>query len=150
MKILHVYKDYYPILGGIENHVKTLAEAETAANHDVTVLVTEPGGQLGYEEINGVHVWRVRRLATVASTPLTLAMPFKLRQLQPDITHLHFPYPIGEISQWLAGRRRPYIVTYHSDVVKQQRILRFYRPLLQRVLQGAARILPTSDNYVRS
>ena len=29
MRILHVYKDYSPILGGIENHIKTLAELET-------------------------------------------------------------------------------------------------------------------------
>ncbi len=26
-KILHVYKDYYPVLGGMENHIKMLAEA---------------------------------------------------------------------------------------------------------------------------
>ena len=152
MKILHVYKDYHPILGGIENHMKALAEAQTAVsphNH-VTILVTNPGGQLDYEQINGVHVWRVSRLATIASTPLTLSLPLKLRQLQPDITHLHFPYPIGEMSQLLVGKQRPYVITYHSDVVKQRAILRFYRPFMQKVLQGAARILPTSDNYIQS
>ena len=151
MKILHTYKDYHPILGGIENHIKTLAEAQTAVSHNhVTILVTNPGGQLDYEEINGVHVWRVSRLATVASTPLTLSLPTKLRQLQPDITHLHFPYPIGEMSQLWFGQKRPYVITYHSDVVKQQTILRFYRPFMQKVLQNAARILPTSENYIQS
>jgi rhamnosyl/mannosyltransferase len=150
MKILHVYKDYFPILGGIENHIKTLAEAQTAAAHHVTVLVTNPGNQLDYEEINGVYVWRVSRLATVASTPLSVTLPLKLRQLQPDITHLHFPYPIGEISQWFWGKGRPYVITYHSDVVKQQSLLRLYRPFMQKVLQGAARILPTSHNYLHS
>ena len=30
MKILHVYKDYHPIRGGIENHIRTLAEAQAA------------------------------------------------------------------------------------------------------------------------
>jgi rhamnosyl/mannosyltransferase len=54
------------------------------------------------------------------------------------------------MSQWLGGQKRPYVITYHSDVVKQQAILRFYRPLMQRVLQGAARILPTSHNYIQS
>ena len=151
MKILHTYKDYHPILGGIENHIKTLAEAQTAVSHNhVTILVTNPGGQLDYEQINGVHVWRVSRLATVASTPLTTSLPIKLRQLQPDITHLHFPYPIGEMSQLTLGQKRLYVITYHSDVVKQQTILRFYRPFMQKVLQGAARILPTSDNYIQS
>ena len=26
MRILYTYKDYYPILGGIENHIKQVAE----------------------------------------------------------------------------------------------------------------------------
>ena len=44
MHILHIYKDYPPILGGIENHVQLLAQAQAAAGHDVTVLVTNPAG----------------------------------------------------------------------------------------------------------
>lgn len=30
MRILHVYKSYFPVLGGIENHVRILAEAQVA------------------------------------------------------------------------------------------------------------------------
>ena len=44
LKILHIYKDYPPILGGIENHVQLLAQGQAAAGHDVTVLVTNPAG----------------------------------------------------------------------------------------------------------
>lgn len=149
MQILHVYKDYYPVLGGIENHVKTLAEAQ-AAGHDVTVLVTNPGRQLAQEEINGVQLVRAWRLATVASTPISPLFPLLLARQQPDVTHLHFPYPVGEVSQWLVGRKRPYVITYHSDVIKQQKILRLYRPLLERVLTGAAAIIVSSNNYIQS
>ncbi|HNB51273.1 MAG TPA: glycosyltransferase [Anaerolineales bacterium] len=149
MRILHIYKDYSPILGGIENHIKTLAELEAQAGHHVTVLVTNPAHYPSHETINGVHLIRTWRLATVASTPLTGGFLTELPRLKPDITHLHFPYPIGEVSQLLAGKK-PYIITYHSDVVRQQSILRFYRPLMQRVLRGAARILPTSDRYIAS
>ncbi len=42
MKILHIYKDYPPILGGIENHVQLLAQGQADRGHDVTVLVTNP------------------------------------------------------------------------------------------------------------
>jgi rhamnosyl/mannosyltransferase len=149
MRILHVYKDYSPILGGIENHIKTLAELEAQAGHHVTVLVTNPAHLLARETLNGVHLIRAGRLATVASTPLTVAFLPELPRLKPDITHLHFPYPIGEVSQLLVGKK-PYLITYHSDVVRQQSILRFYRPLMLRVLRGAARILPTSDRYIAS
>lgn len=150
MRILHVYKDYHPIVGGIENHMKTLAEAQAAAGHEVSVLVTNPGGQRPFAVENGVRVRRVQRLATVASTPLSVALPWALRQARPQITHLHFPYPVGEVSQLLLGNGRPTVITYHSDVVRQQGILRFYRPLLRRVLQRADRIIATSDRYVAS
>ncbi len=150
LSIVHVYKDYWPIVGGIENHIKDLAEAEAALGHDVTVLVTNPGGQQGHERLNGVQVLRAARLATVASTPLSLALPVLLANLKPDITHVHSPYPVGEVSQWLLSRKRPYLIGYHSDVVKQQHILRFYNPLLRRVLAGAGQILVGSNNYVNS
>ena len=150
MKIVHVYKDYYPIVGGIEHHIKALAEGQVRRGHEVSVLVTNPGGERDREQLSGVQIWRARRLATVASTPISLALPRLLRSLQPTITHLHFPYPVGEVSQLVTGRGRPYVVTYHSDVVRQASILRLYNPLLRRFLRGASRILPTSDNYVRS
>lgn len=135
MKILHIYKDYPPILGGIENHVRLLAEGQAAAGHDVTALVTNPAGLRSTENVeNGVHVVRAGRLATVASTPLTLALPWRLLRQQPDIVHLHFPYPVGEISQWLLRRGRRTVLSYHSDIVRQASILRFYRPILARVL----------------
>jgi glycosyltransferase involved in cell wall biosynthesis len=150
LSIVHVYKDYWPVVGGIENHVRDLAEAEAARGHGVTVLVTNPGGQPAREMINGVQVIRAGRLAIVASTPLSVTLPFLLARLKPDITQVHFPYPVGELSQWLLGRRRPYLIAYHSDVVKQQQILRLYNPLLRRVLAGAAGILAGSENYVQS
>lgn len=150
LSIVHVYKDYWPVVGGIENHIKDLAEAESALGHDVTVLVTNPGGRPAREMINGVQVIRAARLATVASTPLSLTLPFLLSNLRPDITQIHFPYPVGELSQWFLRWKRPYLITYHSDVVKQQRILRLYKPLLRRVLNEAAGILVASPNYVQS
>jgi len=148
MKILHVYKDYHPIHGGIENHIKTLAEAQVQAGHDVTVLVTNSGKEKPDVLINGVRVLRAKRIATIASTPLSMDMVVKLRSLEPDITHLHFPYPVGEVSQWLMGGKRPFVITYHSDIVKQKAILRFYGPLLRQILARADQILPTSEKYI--
>ena len=150
LRIVHVYKDYDPILGGIENHIKMLAEAQVDAGHDVTVLVTNPGSEQKYTAPKGVKLIRASRLATFASTPLSIDLPFQLSKLSPDITHLHFPYPIGEISQWIVGRKRPYVITYHSDVVKQQAILKFYKPILKRVLENAGQLILSNGNYIQS
>lgn len=142
MNILHIYKDYPPILGGIENHVRLLAEGQAQRGHRVTVLVTNPAGlRTTSAEEAGVRVIRAGRVATVASTPLTLALPWHLATSRPDVVHLHFPYPVGEISQWLLRRGHATVLTYHSDVVRQAGILRFYKPLLRRVLQRVDAII---------
>ncbi len=142
MKILHIYKDYPPILGGIENHVKVLAEGQAGRRHDVTVLVTNPAGsRTTISRENDVRVIRAGRLATVASTPLSLTLPWQLLHQRPDVVHLHYPYPLGEVSQWLLRRGRATVLTYHADSVRQAGILRFYRPLLRRVLRDADAII---------
>jgi rhamnosyl/mannosyltransferase len=148
MRILHIYKDYHPVLGGIENNLRQLARTQAAWGHEVTVLVTNPQGArttVGIEE--GVRVIRAARLATLASTPLSPALIGQIGRQRPDITHLHFPYPIGEIGQLLCGRGRPTVITYHSDVVRQAGILRLYAPVLRRVLARADRILVSSPAY---
>ena len=150
MKIVHVYKDYWPILGGIEGNIQQIAERQVARGHDVTVLVTNPSDLPTRETLNGVNIMRAHRLATVASTPLSITFPFLLRSQKPAIAHLHFPYPLGDVSQLLFGRTHPYVITYHSDIVKQKQILRFYGPILKRVLKRARRIMPTSANYLHS
>lgn len=138
MKILHIYKDYPPILGGIENHVKLLAEGQAGRGHDVTALVTNPTRlQTTVLREHGVRVIRAARLATVASTPLSLALPWQLLHQQPDVVHLHYPYPVGEVCQWLLRRGRATVLSYHADIVRQASILRFYKPVLRRVLRRA-------------
>lgn len=150
MRILHVYKDYYPVVGGIENHIGWLSRAQVDAGHDVSVLVTSLDAHTSIREEHGVRVIRAARLAHVASTPLSVQLPRLLRVQRPDIAHLHFPYPLGELSQWLLGRAQRTVITYHSDVVRQRAILALYRPLLRRVLGDADAILPTSPNYQES
>ena len=135
MRIVHIYKDYPPILGGIENHVRLLSEAQAARGHQVTVLVTNPAGRpTTVTQEGGVRVVRAARLGTVASTPLSLVLPQQLSRIHPDLVHLHFPYPVGEVSQWLLRRGRATVMTYHSDVVRQRNIMRFYGSVLARIL----------------
>lgn len=150
MKVLHIYKDYFPVLGGIENHVRMLATGQARRGLDVTVLVTHPAGGADRSEVEGVHLIRARRVATTSSTPLSLELTAHVARLPADVTHLHFPYPPGEVSHLVLGRGRKTVITYHSDIIRQRQLLRFYRPLLLRVLDRADRIIATSPQYVQS
>jgi glycosyltransferase involved in cell wall biosynthesis len=150
MKILHLYKDYYPVVGGIENNLRRLAEAQAARGHSVTVLVTGPTRHTRVEQHGGVRVIFAGRLATVASTPLSLALPLALRRERPDIAHLHFPYPVADAAQALFGHARRLVISYHSDIVRQKTILRLYAPLLRRTLSRADAVIAASPPYVET
>src|SRR3972149_5647889 len=150
MRILHIYKDYFPVLGGIENHVRVLAEAGVARGHAVTVLVTSLDRRTRVESMNGVAVVKAARWINISSAPISPSLFAHARRLgrAADIVHLHFPYPLGEMA-WLFRRSRPKtIVTYPSDIVRQKNLLRVYRPFLWRVLRRVDRILATSPRYI--
>lgn len=148
MRILHVYKDYSPVLGGIENHVKALAEGQAARGHAVTVLVTSRDRHTHVETINRVRVIYAARLTTISSAPVSLVLPRLLAQERPDIVHLQFPYPFGEASNYFFGHGRKTILTYQSDIVRQKFLRVVYGPLMERVLGRVDRILVTSPNYI--
>ena len=138
------------MLGGIENHVRDLARGQVRAGHEVTVLVTHPAQSTRREVDEGVRVIRAGRLLTIASTPLSPLLALELARLTPDVTHLHFPYPVGELAHLLFGRARRTVITYHADIVRQAAMLRVYGPLLRRVLAKADALTATSEPYVRT
>lgn len=150
MRVVHVYKDYYPVAGGIENTVRMLAtELARRPGFEMVVLTTNTGPRTERLTIDGVEVIKAGRQLAVASTPISLPLLVEMGRLKPDIAHLHFPYPWGEVAYLLSGRGRM-VLSYHSDIVKQGRLLRFYEPFLWRVLDRAEVIVATSPNYVES
>lgn len=150
MRVVHVYKHYYPVIGGIENHVRALAEEQVRRGYDVTVLAANPGRGGIERVVNGVRLVLLPRLVTLFSTPICPSFPGRLRRERPDLIHLHFPYPPGEVARLAVGGRTPTVITYHSDIVRQRRLLRLYEPLLRRVLDRADRIVVTSPPYLRT
>ncbi len=149
MKILYVYKDYYPVLGGIEGHIKYLAEGMRARGVDAQVLVTNNGPKTITEMINGVPVIKAGRIANVSSAPVSLELFRLIGRFHPDVAHLHFPYPIGEMAYMAGGRARRTVVTYHSDIVRQKYLRIAYRPFLRALLRRADAISISNPTYMR-
>ncbi|MBF0474373.1 MAG: glycosyltransferase [Deltaproteobacteria bacterium] len=150
MRVLHIYKDYFPVVGGIENHLRQLAEGLVRRGIETTVLVTSTGLFTERFKLNGVNIIKAGRLISLASTPVSLALPFILKNLTVDLVHLHFPYPVGEISRWLLKSGIPAVMTYHSDVVRQKRILKVYHKLLLKNLFDMTAVVATSHRYVQT
>lgn len=152
MRVLYLYKDYYPVLGGIENHVRMLAEGLRELGVETQVLVTNTGSHSVSEAIGGVPVTKTGRQANISSAPLSLGFFPAVRRLEAgvDVAHAHFPYPPGEVAQLLLGRSRRFVLTYHSDIVKQRVLGALYRPLLWLLLRRVDLITVSNPVYIQT
>ena len=153
MRVTMVNKYYWPPhLGGVETVVRNLSEglvAETDAR--VEAIVANEGRERVEETIAGVDVVRLPRQFALSSAPIALAMPGAIaatarRADPPDVINLHFPYPWGELSWLQAHPDIPMVLSYHSDIVRQKRMLAAYRPFLEAVLDRADVITTSSPN----
>ncbi|MFN3335753.1 MAG: glycosyltransferase, partial [Caldilinea sp.] len=97
MHVLYLYKDYYPVLGGIENHIRQLAEGLRIYGVETQVLVTNTANHTAQETIEGVPVLKTARQLNISSAPVSLPFFPAVRRLEKavDIAHLHIPYPPG-------------------------------------------------------
>src|SRR5215203_987537 len=152
MRVLHIYKDYAPVTGGIENHIATLAQAQRAQGIDARVLVTNSGPHTIETTIEGVPVVKTGRQLNISSAPVSLGFYPWLRRLEKgiDITHAHLPYPPGELGQLLVGRSRRLVLTYHSDIVRQRVLGELYSPFLRILLQKADGISVSNPTYIQT
>ena len=91
MRIVHIFHNYYPVIGGMERVIQRLAEEQVRIGHEVHVVtsVHGAGGRPREEELNGVYVHRVRgwRLHYPDLT-VPLEVPGKLLK-HTHVVHVH-------------------------------------------------------------
>lgn len=151
MHVIHIYKDYAPVLGGIEGHIRTLSVGLVRKGIEISVVVCQPRGQTlpSEEMLQGVRVIRLPRDVDFASAAFSWRHASIVRQLAPDIIHMQMPWPPGDMISAML-RNTPLIVSYQSDVVRQKHAMRMYAPLLRYTLQRAAAIIATSPAYAQT
>jgi glycosyltransferase involved in cell wall biosynthesis len=124
--------------------------AGLARHIDVTVLVPSRSRRRIEERCNGVRVIRVPEFGRYFSAPLCPSMAAELRRLAPDLVHLHFPNPTGDVAYLLSGCRAPVVMTYHADVIRRSFLLRPYRPVFGLLAPHIRRFIATSREYLDS
>ena len=153
MRILHFYKTYYPdSVGGIEQVINQLARAavKLGVNTEVLSLSTEPVAST--IEVDGHCVHRVQRSFQIASTGFSLSAFSRFVQLTKgvDLIHYHYPWPFMDLIHFAARVKIPTVVTYHSDIIRQKKLLKLYGPLKNWFLSSVDRIVATSPNYLET
>jgi rhamnosyl/mannosyltransferase len=149
IKVLQINKLYAPHIGGVEKVVQDIAEG-LKDKVDMKVLVCSNKGKAVVEYINGVEVNRAGSFGIYFSMPLSLSLFTKLRKLSSDrdILHFHMPFPLGDAAYFLSGFKGKVVVWWHSDIVRQKVMMKFYKPLMDRFLKRADRIIVATEGHI--
>jgi glycosyltransferase involved in cell wall biosynthesis len=150
MKILQIYKDFYPpTIGGIEKHLNLLSKKIHSLGIDVEVLVSNTRNRLDVDYVDAIKVTKIPQWGRLLSAPLNPTIGYWIRELGAscDILHFHLPNPTGVMGYLMSGLNKPVVVTYHSDIVRQRRASKLFSPFLRYFLShDVAKIIATSQN----
>ena len=144
MKIIQISPYFPPHVGGVEYHVKELADGLARRGHQVSVA-------------SSCGRWNGELIRIPSIDLFYSPMPIKLPKLEADVYHSHIPSPL--FAYMLRGAS-PHVVTYHNDVVipgminghgmpptfaaALERINEF---LVRPVLEAAKIIIATTKSY---
>lgn len=155
MKVLHVYKTYLPEdFTGVPRVIYNITN-EILINHSISKsdVITILKDKINKIKIHENHyIFNTKNSIEVRSSKFSLQILKLFRDIIPDydIINYHFPWPMSDIMFHYAGFRKPSIVTYHSDIVRQKYLFTLYRPLMHSFLSRVDRIIATSPNYLHS
>lgn len=149
LKILHVNKFYYPWIGGVEKVVQDLAEG-LKDNADVKVLACQPKGKTSCEDINGVKVIKAGSLGKFFSMPISFSFfrYFKNMSEESDVVCLHMPFPLADLACFLSRYKGKLVLWWHSDIVRQKKLMVIYRPLMNWLLKKADLIIVATQGHI--
>lgn len=153
MRILHFFKTYLPdTTGGIEQVIFQLCEQAHSNGVEAQVLTLSPAPTPEQLTVEHHRVTRARENIQLASTGFSLDVFKRFRTMarDADVVHFHFPWPMMDLVHFCTKHERPSVVSYHSDIVRQQSLLKLYRPLMNRFLGSVNRIMVASPNYQKS
>ena len=149
IRVLQVNKLYHPVTGGIERVVQQLAEG-LCEDTDTKVLVCRKKGRTIVEQIAGVEVTGASSMGMLSSLPLSVSFLWKFRRMvkDRDIVHIHMPFPLGDLACFLSGYKGKVILWWHSDIVRQKKLMKLYRPLMEWLLRRADCIVVATQGHI--
>jgi glycosyltransferase involved in cell wall biosynthesis len=155
MKILIISPGYPParVVGGVETHVKELAE-RLAKDNNVEVY-TMDGVTISAQKdiLNGVKVIRFKPIALGKTTVYRIPPPQMLHSIRnsgADIIHAHGIQTLVPFFASLGSKKSQFVITSHysggTRSFRLRKILfRMYKPLLHYSIDKASRIICVSE-----
>jgi len=151
MNILHVYRTYFPdTQGGLEETIRQICTSTGEYGVESRVFMLSRNPEPPIVKLPEAQVHRFPLTFEIASCgfSLTSVRAFSALVSWADVIHYHFPWPFADLLHLFTRVKKPALVTYHSDVVRQRGLLYLYRPLMKYFLSKVQRIVATSPNYL--
>ena len=151
IKVLHFYKTYYPdTMGGIEQFIFQLARGGRSHDIESTVLSLSRNADDKVVQMDGHQACRAKTNFEIASTPFSISCFRKFTALakEADVIHYQFPFPFMDVVHFATRVKKPTVVSYQSDIIRQKNLLKVYSPLKNKFLASVDRIVTTSPNYL--
>ena len=156
-RVLHIYRTYFPeTQGGGQEAIRQLCLATQAQGVENTVfaLARQPLPQ--NMDLPEGHLVRAKSWFEVASCDFgawDALQRCRAAADESDIIQIHYPWPFADMMlPFIRRRNQPVVVTYVSDVVRQNGLGlgQIYAPLRRYLLGTATRIVASSPNYASS
>ena len=153
LRVLEVNKAYYPHTGGIETLVRQYSEElGRIGGVEVKTLVCRDGAGLTvHENCGGVDLTRAGSAGTLFKCPISLSFVRLFRKMakKADVVHIHVPFPLADFALMLSGFRGRVVVSWHSDIVKQKKLMLVYKPFMRYLLRRADVIAVATEGHIK-
>ncbi len=148
LKVTQVSRHYYPFCGGVEAVIKQIADAlKEDESIEQEIITCSNGIESGeYEDVN---VKRNKYPFEFASNPISFELIKSLSNVDTDILHYHMPLIFAVIAHFIARPKyKKLYVTYHSDIVGYDNIMKPFNFIYHKFLQNADKIHVLSPNII--
>jgi rhamnosyl/mannosyltransferase len=154
VRVLHVYRTYFPDPpGGLQEAIRQIALATRPLGVESRIFTLSPQPTPPLIDRPEGRVIRRRSWLAPASCDLggyAALQAFRAEVAWADLVHYYFPWPFADLLHWLAPVRKPAMMTYVSDIVRQRWMARCYAPLMRRTLQAMQAIVAVAPAYART
>lgn len=151
MKVLHVYRCYYPDqFGGLQEAIRQIALATQPFGVESRIFTLSPDPLPEIIDAQEARIIRGRSWLSPLSCDIGGPDAYaKFRRLAEwaDIIHYQFPWPFADLMHVAAKPQKPALITYQSDIVGKGLAATLCKPLSMKMLASMDCIVATSPQY---
>lgn len=155
MKILQFGRfDFEELKGGVQFYADLLVRHFNPRVHIDQIVSSLKNKTEVLRTSHGEKI-KVASYGMMASVPLSPSFIFwarkYLKKNNYDLVHLNFPDPIGLLTILALRPKAKIVVTWHSDIIRQKKLLVFYMPLVKYFMRNYVDlVLVATEKHLQS